>query len=382
MHVVRLNVLPLASHVGVLLAVVVTPAFAKSPCDPPAELDSAGAVVIALGDRLDADCFRGGADAPASPVIAVVVRPWQDSDIDHVTRWQQARDALTAVANELTAAEAEAGEPSVSALRAIRFALAEDRTALAARPDYRAAERWALNQVVQFLPIREEAEWGVDLRDDLRFVERCEPPSGHVSECRAAYDDAAVILRFANLIYQAFAYHGVPFREATLRDATLAIGRWDNYFESARSQFIWELFLNDLRYDAVPEGFPDPPSSQIILMHPNASLEYAPDAEDRVKGILTLEVLGYNFWRWHRDSSDMSTALGVSAVVNFADREGYDTVSYGAMAHYANRYSVGVAFGKGPNGVSTSMFVSVDLARVITSQSKKLRALRDSLSLP
>ena len=261
----------------------------------------------------------------------------------------------------------------------MRVALAEDRAGLAVQPDYRAAERWALDEVVRFLPVGQRTVWGVDLRDNLRFVERCEPPSGHPSSCRETYDEAAAILRLANLIRQAFAYHRVPFTRATLREATLALGRWDNYFESARSQFIWELFLNDRMYDAVPEGFPDPPGKQIILFHPNASLEYAWDADDRVNGVLTVELVGVNFLRWHDNSSDMGNAIGVSAVVNFADRGDYNAVSYGGMVHYANRYSAGLAYEKGG---SFNAFVSFDLARGIAGQSKKLREFRDRLSLP
>ena len=84
---------------------------------------------------------------------------------------------------------------------------------------------------------------------------------------------------------------------------------WHAYRDDALPQFSWEYAINSARMKRTgknPQGFEPIPTSQIIFLHPGASLEWRDarkgSTDSRTKPAVYLEVLGINKWRWNEDT--------------------------------------------------------------------------------
>ena len=354
-------------------------------CDTPERL-TLEEVRITLQNQYSVGCLGGDRDATDSAAL----RAWSaldqsepdDMHLGHEARVNGAQTVLTLIQRDLeSAAEASAAASKAAAeslFREMAQGIAVSSGVLAADPDHFEGDTWQpqFDTDIQFLIINDE--YAINLDRDLGFEERCaESPTA----CREVYLEAADGLRFAHLAELLFGFLYEPYLHATHEEARVARLQWDQYFETARSQYLWELVVNDRLYRAPSEGFPQPPSSQIILFHPSASLEYVNSGESRLQPLLTVELLGYNFWRWRGET--MGPALGISAVMNVSDRSGYDTLSWGVMAHVNHRYSVGVArAGGSTDGGSMSLLVSLDVGEFFSSRSRRFQEIRDRIPWP
>jgi hypothetical protein len=196
--------------------------------------------------------------------------------------------------------------------------------------------------------------------------------------CAKQFEVAKQLLRIARLTESTLNYYARPELQKHRDEAVKRAKKWDDYFGVARSQYPWELALNGaLMSDTRPEangvrfGFRDVPTYQVILIHPYAAFEYA-DAEPegtRFSGIVLVDVIGYNRWRWKTDGST-GFAIGGSVIVSMGDHANMDDIGWGAMLHLDHKWSFGVTI----NGDKRTFLVSGDVARLWTGASETVRA--------
>ena len=86
-----------------------------------------------------------------------------------------------------------------------------------------------------------------------------------------------------------------------------------------------------------PQGFEPIPTSQIIFLHPGASLEWRDarkgSTDSRTKPAVYLEVLGINKWRWNEDTGAMIGGKGLSLIVSYTQRDAAKDFGVGLMFH-------------------------------------------------
>jgi hypothetical protein len=196
--------------------------------------------------------------------------------------------------------------------------------------------------------------------------------------CARQFEVAKQLLRIARLTESTLNYYARPELQAHREEARRRARKWEDYFDVARSQYPWELALNgrlmaDTRplANGVRFGFREVPVYQVILMHPSAAFEYAGDEPEgnRFAGIVLVDVIGYNRWRWKADGS-MGFAVGGSLIVSMGDHVNMDDVGWGAMLHLNHKWSIGVTFG----GDKQTVLVTADVAQLWTRASEATRA--------
>jgi hypothetical protein len=190
--------------------------------------------------------------------------------------------------------------------------------------------------------------------------------------CTQASSTAEGVVRAATLVERALGVKSdesllAAYREAKRRDA-----RWNSYFSDVKSQFIWENLVNGQLYQRQirGKGLSDPPTSQLILFHPNVGMEYVSGADpgDKMKAALVLEVVGYNRWSWGDDNKPQN-AFGASAVVTYADRAGVRTAAWGISVIAMNNYALTIT----RHGGKTGVMLSADLTKAVSKADEDLK---------
>ena len=153
---------------------------------------------------------------------------------------------------------------------------------------------------------------------------------------------------------------------AVVRDA-----QWRSYFADTRSQYPWELLVNNWAYERSlpePRALRGPPTSQWILLHPDVAMQYVGGAAagDRFKPALVLDLVGYNFWKWGDDNKPKN-ALGASLVRTYADTASVPSGAWGISVHVASKYTITLTDHDGKAGV----LLSIDLAGAVTKASQE-----------
>ena len=365
------NLLPAGLFIALTLFV---PQFVsgQNSCDHPENL-TAKTIQREVLERDNFGCFGRDSDRTQSDATLSVARLTEKGDLKGQARYEGITKTLQIIVLALGKNLEEHGQPAQLVFGIMAAELAEDLLNLRLNVGYQAAERWVVENGNDLIPA-DSATYRVNLHRDLQYGERCKQVEG----CNAAYQEAADALRLANLIHRVFLYQYQPYLSKTRgRLQTLAI-YWDDYFNKARSQYPWELAVNDLRYNPPVDKFVEPPRDQIILLHPGLGVEYVQDAEvNRFQPVLVVELIGYNFWRW--TDRGMGTSLGASAVMNLSDHPGYDTLSWGGVIHINQQYSFGVTHSTGPSGGATRVFMSMNVADLVPSKSVKLHKIYDEL---
>jgi hypothetical protein len=197
------------------------------------------------------------------------------------------------------------------------------------------------------------------------------------ARCTTAFDTTKEVLRVARLTRLALLRSETPLLRGILAENLKREKSWNDYFDRARSQYIWELGLNswrlgDTREEIVPGvrgGFRQVPTSQIMFLHPTVAMEYAnAEAEgNKFNGTVLVDLIGYNRWSWKPDGS-MGFAIGGSLIFAASDHAVTDDFALGFTVHVNHQWSVGLIFG----GDDPTIVVSGDVAQLWT----KVSALR------
>ena len=197
--------------------------------------------------------------------------------------------------------------------------------------------------------------------------------------CAAAFERVREAMRVINLTRRVLHAAANPVLQAHVDETTRRLRQWGHYFDTARSQYAWELALNallmrdDRPKDAagVPQGFRSVPRSQWMLLHPSVSFEFdkgAPPGQ-KLEAAVVIDVLGYNRWAWRADGS-MGRALGVSLITAIGDRASGHYVGWGGMVHLNHTYSVGFTVRRGGE---KAFLLTADVAKLWTRVPEPLR---------
>jgi hypothetical protein len=305
------------------------------------------------------DCLGGPRD---TTMIAVAVREALKVAADDATLFQPAaRKALVAIDDHLQNTTTPA---SPEILRDARQQVGLTLATLGSGVSPALPTAWELDQGRIFV-ISQSLQGYVDSACKTRD-----------QGCITAFDTTKEVLRVARLTRLALLRSETKVLRDTLAENLKREKSWNDYFDRARSQYIWELALNSWRLgdtrqkvDGVSVGFRDVPTSQIILLHPYVAMEYAKSEPDgnKFNGTVLIDLVGYNRWGWKPDGS-MGFAIGGSLILAASDHIVTDNIALGAMLHVNHQWSIGLVFG----GDDPTVVVSGDVAQLWT----KVSALR------
>lgn len=202
--------------------------------------------------------------------------------------------------------------------------------------------------------------------------------------CGPQFELVKELLRVSRLTKSALDFYVRPVIVSFQKDTKIRAAKWDAYFDTARSQYPWELLLNgafmkDTRpvVDGVAVGFREVPTGQVLFLHPDVVFEYADDEPDgsRFAGAVVVDLIGYNRWSWKADGS-MGFAIGASAIISLGDHVNMDDIGWGGMLHVNNKWSVGMTFGSGKQTVLVSADVAQLWNKVSEVRKKRLSTLQ------
>jgi len=189
------------------------------------------------------------------------------------------------------------------------------------------------------------------------------------ASCKSALQEFRAIYDFAEATY------AQPLVLPLMQHLSTLEKDWNDFYQNARSQTIWEMLINGARFqsDNQEHRFLPPPDSQIIFMHPGLVIENVSDAIDgsQTQEGLMLEVIGINWWRnskWYKPS-------GLSAIALYSDRPAVKDVGYGVAIHFANKFTIGYVDRDGVDGY----FISVDLLELLKDKKTWIENYRGSL---
>lgn len=304
-----------------------------------------------------AGCLGGGSDKdPVAVSVKDTIAKGAGNRVD---------DALRQVANYVDRSGRERAAPSRPLLVALLAEIESVRVKI--------AQQAPLEEVdVRGWEWDRERFRGLPKLDLSTLNIRCD--NAEEAKCVEARAAGKVVLRAAALVHQALVLRQKDTYEAALNASRVRDAKWTGYFDDARLQFPWELYINGLRYGREARkagGFGEPPSDQFILLHPGVGMEYVRGAPSgsRFQPALVLELVGYNRWRW-TDAGKMENAYGASLIQTYSDRAGLSSSRPGVMFHVQNKYSLALTRDNGKTGI----VLSIDLAKLVTRVDDEARS--------
>jgi hypothetical protein len=155
--------------------------------------------------------------------------------------------------------------------------------------------------------------------------------------------------------------------------------RWDQYFTRGRALLPWEVALNG-RLARPERGFNEPPSYQLILLHPSPVVTASGFSHASMAAGITLDLVGVYAWRW--DGTRMRSPFAMpgwlgdvplgGAVTLVVD--GNDDPGIGLVAYLPRNWSLGAAV---KSDGDLRLLLSVDLAKLlIDPESQRQRLTR------
>ncbi|MDX2422462.1 MAG: hypothetical protein QNK43_07290 [Amphritea sp.] len=202
------------------------------------------------------------------------------------------------------------------------------------------------------------------------------PVADMSNDCRAALESLIVLTRHINLVHQVLKN---PVRErlhAIHTELVSLDAEWDYFFNDARSQFWWEFIANNALYDPAGDSLARPPAGQLILLHPNAAMEYVGSnatVEKAYNLVGIIDVIGYNRLRWREDDPYSKWPLGASLVATYVPATPGDDFGYGLMVHVKNEFSFGATRRDTGAGTETTWLFSVDLTKLFLEKSAEAK---------
>jgi hypothetical protein len=234
------------------------------------------------------------------------------------------------------------------------------------------------------------AEWDVrnytlfsdaDAIDALTILdEACAGGAPSADACLATFRTQVTLFTLAGLQTRILSNILKESLDATVGYVVALDQRWQNYFRNSRAILPWELLVNGWLFR--PErGFNEPPSSQIILMHPTAAMGLEDAQLSDASAALVLELAGWYGWRWGgADQTEMKAPLrlpgwlddfplGGSVILGF---DGDRDPGFGGVLHLPRSWSLG---GMVDRGGDFTLLVSVDLLKLFIDPQSQRREL-------
>jgi hypothetical protein len=216
-----------------------------------------------------------------------------------------------------------------------------------------------------------------ELKLDATLQDSCRNAQA-VAECDNAKSTAGQWLRLSNLMRRGLVLYQKEYVDSVKEYADTRARMWHAYRDDGLPQYPWEYWLNSLvmkrnddrpRVNNNPVGYEKIPTSQLIFMHPGASLEWREDRgdtdEENLKPALYVEVFGINSWEYD-SNGEMLGGKGISLMLSYTNREGRESAGYGLMFH--SRKTKQFSFGITRAGDETVYLLNVDLAEYFKTQ--------------
>lgn len=224
---------------------------------------------------------------------------------------------------------------------------------LSSSPD----EEWRQKQLVLFAGSVDEVDLGGALEDSC---------NAGAEPCLRVETATIALLSAATMIRTALDVPWTNARRATVYELAKVDRRWSAYLSGARAMYPWEMFLNGAL--AAPHyrhhGFVEPPTRQVLFLHPDAGLQVANEGSDRLQSVVALEGLGFYAWRWSK-RDELAPAFGASYVLTW-DGDSTGPVAQGVLLHLPRNLSIGVAW-KRVNGELRPLYLmSGDVGKLFT----------------
>jgi hypothetical protein len=197
------------------------------------------------------------------------------------------------------------------------------------------------------------------------------------TKCKVAILLTAKLIRSSNAMQQLVANYRLPIIGQNKQFLSISDKKWDQYFNEVSVQYPWELLLNSWMFtkDKTKKelaGFPEPPDSRIVILHPSVGFEYidSPNKGDSLEASVLMEIAGYDFWKWK--NGEAKNRWGGSVVASYADIQGMDDIGIGVVLRTPiQNTSIGVVWRDGDDGSKTGVFINVDLAKLIMQYKDK-----------
>jgi hypothetical protein len=345
----------------VCVAAVAQPAPEAPPTTPPATLcrvPAAQTPVADYGEALReakrADCLGHARNDP-HPLVAQFNA---QTDVP-ILKGQSAR-LLDAIDVLLAAtATGTASGLDTETWQALLLELGRVRGDLHALPDSPTPQAW-LDAVQAAIPGKWRRVASSEAPTPLagRSIPLATPPAECVANTPCpAFQARLAQVRVANLMARLQRYAQDASLDQQFADSTLALGQWTSYRESGHHQYVWEVAANSalMGRDLCPEdagtgmkmGFCKVPTSQLILLHPDAALRWSRTAQKagELKPAVLLQVVGWYWWRWEqvdgRPTAVMADRRGVSLAATYTQSDTEQRWGYGPMFHY-DRFNIAV----------------------------------------
>ena len=152
--------------------------------------------------------------------------------------------------------------------------------------------------------------------------------------------------------------------------------KWDEFFNESRSQTLLEMIINGAIFqkENKEHKFAEPPSWQLIFMHPTIVVENVPEAVDgdQLKEAIMIEAIGADWWqqdKWYLPS-------GGSFVVTYSDRSGVDDWGYGIALNFKSKFTLGAS----NHGGDIGAFITIDFLKLIQDKASTIKSYRESVN--
>jgi hypothetical protein len=187
-------------------------------------------------------------------------------------------------------------------------------------------------------------------------------------DCQLALEEFAEIYNFAQGTYSQ------PLAIELSKRLDLLEARWNAFYEESKSQMFWEMLANGAIFQRNNKAyqFSEPPSWQLVLMHPSVVVENVEDAidGDQFKEALMLEAIGVDWWqqdKWYLPS-------GGALIAVYSDRLGVDDWGYGVSLNFRSKFTIGVA----GHGDDRGIFMTIDLTKLLQDKKKTIDNYRET----
>ena len=342
-------------------------AFAACPFG---ERPTDGARAVSLLNRLAMESCLGDAQADTDPLTATVHQAIAKlGALENAEGVSAAIAALGSFAREQSASGAQPAE-----WRAIAVDLTET-----GRRAADLSNATTSNELLAAGDRAIESKWSVYTDDPSRPLIAAGVPVQPVSAVTcpangscAGFDSRVRLLRVINLMTVLQRYVQRPAFKEQLATARVELARWGAYREQGQHQYLWELYVNSRAMarddricprapDGSLKGFCSVPTSQWIVMHPDAGLRWSSRAGQsaELKPAFVVEMIGRSSFEWRGErSAEIATSRGWSLAAAYAQSGNHHQWSFGPMLPF-NGYNL--ALTKGP-GDRWGLMVNMQLA--------------------
>ncbi len=330
----------------------------------------------ALEVMTSSTCFQ--LENNRSPLGGEVRRVLAAADQDALSQAEQAALALEAILASLGDAAVSDNavmSANAQALQAAISALQQSIIANPATPPAGIKADWQLSSLAA-IPAALDA---LDMSSVLTAAE-CEQVSS--GNCDSEFAMAADMVRSIYLANAELDKYTEVYRGNVFEDRRLRRAKWDSYYDDLTFQYPWELWANSLilertdkrrKSDGNRLGFRSLPRSKLVLLHPEANLVYADEAENEYDISLSMELVGFERFGFDRQGK-VNNPWGLSLLAAYLPHPERNEFGWsgGLLVKY-DGYSLGVTDNHGETGI----VFNINLSQRIFSVKQEARRYYD-----